>query len=523
MLAVKSDERSTKILNFLKNYGVLLGILVLTLAMKYARLENLSPSFYYFGFFILSLLLIKKIEYSLLLIPFILFLMVQAPKEIGAAEIYFSFLFLISLLCYSWWWQCKKILLGKRKIIFFSILAIFILKNFHIAFSNSVEIYDWLRGILPFTTCLLYLPLSAKFSTNEKLTRKFFYAMGIIFFLYSAQVIIYYFMHKLYKSHWYFFENGAWIHIDKEAIDQYPKNLVFFFKQRITAILSESTNPFVPLGFIVGQVLYYFNNKNKVYYFGLALVVVSIIAAVMTITRSMLLCMCIVSGLLFLATCFLKNKELIKRGIFLFLFTTAITVSTIFALDLQDVYLNRFVQLIYHMNQKESIATDTNADTNINAETKGSLGLCQNKDMATDANINARIVEYKEAIKIFSTSPIFGAGFGIKHKILLDVGFGKMEMHEVGYIHNWVLYILMCGGIVGFLLYSFILCYPLVWTLKNPKNIVNILLATSLLFLIIYGCTFAVFRLINFNFLLAIFWAIVYKKNQSKDTSVCVE
>ena len=78
--------------------------------------------------------------------------------------------------------------------------------------------------------------------------------------------------------------------------------------------------------------------------------------------------------------------------------------------------------------------------------------------------------------------------------------------NNVSYIHNWALYWLMAGGVLGFVIYSWILFGPIFYFIRMDSSyfILKNCLIYTLLTMSIYSCFFAVFRLLPFNLILAL-------------------
>ena len=67
----------------------------------------------------------------------------------------------------------------------------------------------------------------------------------------------------------------------------------------------------------------------------------------------------------------------------------------------------------------------------------------------------------------------------------------------VGYVHNWVMYMLMTGGVVGLIAYTTVLLGPAKMALKYSHRDNEVLASVAVLSL--YALFFAVFRLIPFQ------------------------
>lgn len=89
----------------------------------------------------------------------------------------------------------------------------------------------------------------------------------------------------------------------------------------------------------------------------------------------------------------------------------------------------------------------------------------------------------------------------------------------VAYIHNWPLYMLMVGGLLGFLVYSLVIAGPVLYRLTSLRSESAHLtvVRAAVMTLAVYGLFFAVFRLISFNLLLAAAWGVVFAHKWSRE------
>ncbi|MCW8276804.1 hypothetical protein IMF27_14900 [Pseudomonas sp. PCH199] len=112
------------------------------------------------------------------------------------------------------------------------------------------------------------------------------------------------------------------------------------------------------------------------------------------------------------------------------------------------------------------------------------------------------------------TNPVLGNGLGVKHEMQWEASDGVFLTKYVGYVHNWLFYILMVGGISGLIIYSLVLFGPVVFRLSSisSESTYWTLIRAVLMTMIVYAAFFAVFRLITFNLLIAATWGVVYAK-----------
>jgi hypothetical protein len=134
----------------------------------------------------------------------------------------------------------------------------------------------------------------------------------------------------------------------------------------------------------------------------------------------------------------------------------------------------------------------------------------------TDVNVTTRFDEYLIGWSMFRDSPLLGKGLGVKHTMRFAVGTAEdadtnFIEQRVGYVHNWIVYWLMTGGLVGTMLYIAAAGLPLVRLMRLPHEHRWLIVAT-LATAATYGLFFAVFRLLPFNLLLGLLcgwtWAV---------------
>jgi predicted membrane protein len=95
---------------------------------------------------------------------------------------------------------------------------------------------------------------------------------------------------------------------------------------------------------------------------------------------------------------------------------------------------------------------------------------------------------------------------------------GESFTQWVAYIHNWPLYILMVGGLLGIITYALILLGPILFRVTSVRveSTHWTILRSVVMTMAIYGLFFAVFRLITFNLLLATAWGIILTQALSR-------
>jgi hypothetical protein len=193
-----------------------------------------------------------------------------------------------------------------------------------------------------------------------------------------------------------------------------------------------------------------------------------------------------------------RNTNIALKMVISFLITIFCIIMTVKAFDLAP-FKNRYI-------------TFYNFIGSLSTKELSTKELSTKELLIADSNIFSRIEEILIAYNMFKKNPLLGNGFGIKHDIFYDIGFGKIRKFTKGYIHNWFFYFLMTSGVVGTLIYSGLYIVPLIRTFKFPYNSQYALLTlTSMLSLIllnVYSLLFTSFRLITFNIFLGIFISI---------------
>lgn len=131
-----------------------------------------------------------------------------------------------------------------------------------------------------------------------------------------------------------------------------------------------------------------------------------------------------------------------------------------------------------------------------------------------DVNVSGRLEEYQIAWQMFLESPLFGRGFGAQHAMSWESSKGVFIHQSVAYVHNWIVYMLMVGGVTYFIAYALTFLSPIfdrITSLKSDPTLRTIA-RVVILTMAIYGLFFAVFRLIAFNLLIAAVWGYIYSQ-----------
>ncbi|WP_338724699.1 O-antigen ligase family protein [Pseudomonas tolaasii] len=431
----------------------------------------------------------------------------------------------------------------------------FLLLNFAIAMHQHIPLADWIRGVVPFLFIYTLIPVCTLVGREEGNIRWLGVSMGTLILLTAGYIVFYYFYHDLWHAYWTVMVNGETVRIHQEEALRNAQALGPM-RDRITMVVAQATDAILPLGMVAGYVVSTCTPKRKMVLAGSFLSLLCMAAVLITFTRSMLISGLFVIGLFSLYTFFTRKhlrlkvlSSLVVQGVF--------AIAFIFGTGMQDVWLGRLNQLTQTAlpiatSSIESIATiNTQSDTakpasssNTNAKETAPQKAAdkpqaadrkeqekerepekvkekekeKEKEKDKDFNVSSRVEEYKIAWDMFKNHPVFGNGIGVKHEMRWETSTGHSFTESVGYIHNWPLYTLMVGGVLGLLIYALILGAPILYRLTAIKSEPThfAVIRTAVMTLAIYGLFFAVFRLISFNLLLAAAWGVMLAHQHSR-------
>lgn len=199
----------------------------------------------------------------------------------------------------------------------------------------------------------------------------------------------------------------------------------------------------------------------------------------------------------------LKNKFFLKPYIILF---EILTIFSIFILESRAgivlIFLIYFLLFFYKDYSKRrlifllflsliSFSVFTNSMSNhLNEKTLNPNEILQ------DESLNYRVDYYINSLELFKSNPIFGHGIGSwKIKSLMYQDYNDSSIISPYYVHNDFLQILMELGLIGLILYSFILVKFLIFLLKRlKKGKYFLLLICFVIFLIDSSLNFPIHR-----------------------------
>lgn len=444
-----------------------------------------------------------------------LYILPSAPKNIGLTEALYILLIFGTVLG-SIIKNRNHFFKPPRIVLYIYILSIaFLSSNFVVAHMNSVPAHDWLRGAMPFMLIGCFYPFALILLSENDHYYCLKLSLGITALMFAFRVVYTYFDTELWKPLFWIFENNRWVNIGSEEILDYKDSFeVYKFKQRVTVILEQSTDILVPIGVVWGFVTSV-NARNFYYFsFGLLLSVASTVAIIFSLTRSMILSAVLTVGFSTLLLGIANRKATLLKAPLVMI---AIILTAIFIVDtfeMNDIYLNRLLHLKIGLKNR-SASYEIAENNSVNNKSMESVS----ENHTSDENISARRQEYAIAWSLFKESPLLGKGLGFKHLIKYPAGFNIYIQENVSYIHNWVLYFLMIGGIIGLFFYIFLGTIPIVLCLKNWKFYKTdcILIYVTIFILATYGLFFAVFCLISFNLIIASILSIsIYQQLKEK-------
>lgn len=424
---------------------------------------------------------------GIITLPIFLYILASVPDVKNADTLLFIglWLFFSALTIYKAdWFFVKQFVNGCWWYI--SGIFVFVFLNYFVGAMFDVSFTQWTRGLIPFCFIAMSFIFFLASYRNQYFWILLFFSFLIASGLFSFRVVETYINEKLWESHWFYYEAGQWFLI--RDIQSFTANeaLVKPFITRVTLLVQQSTDLFVPIGIVWGLWGGVFLKKNKLRIFAVVIGLISLVAVTFTYTRSMLLAAFIIVLFMGLQIIF-KNKKKLTPYILICVGYLSVFLLTVTLFSLQDIYLNR----LFETQQTIEKVFENQVVENQIEKYEG------------DANITARLEEYKIAWEMFTEAPVFGQGFGISHEMSFSTGFGEVLTQEVGYIHNWLMYILMTSGLVGLFVYSMFYYYPIRAVFKYEESFeVRLLIYSTLGFMLLYASFFAVFRLLPFNILL---------------------
>lgn len=388
------------------------------------------------------------------------------------------------------------------------IASLLLILNFATAYWHGVSFGDWLRGLAPFVFILYGIPVWLLLRTAPQMASVWKIAALGTAGLYSWQVVLVFVRERLWEASSYINDGGNWVRASANQAESLGVDLVWL-KFRVTQLLPQSTDVLLPLGLVWGVLGGLQARHIFVKSLCLALVAISTAAIALTYTRSMLLVGSIVVVSLLITALYRRQFGMVVLIGLVFMFTLT---GTIQFFGLQEIFLGRFGSMVQQFtavvdnknkpfNAIEKVSNDNRSENS----TKEDI-----PQKNIDANITSRIDEYRIAWEMFSESLLLGQGLGVRHLIRYETNPGQKIEVFVGYVHNWVMYMLMTGGGLGLIAYCVVLFGPALIALKRFTGYETILATVAVLSL--YSLFFVVFRLIPFNLVLGALWSLALSR-----------
>ena len=388
------------------------------------------------------------------------------------------------------------------------VLALVIIASCFQSVSYGIFFKDWLRAITPFLILYLIIPISITVRSQfEDKLKWLFASFSLLSILLSAYINIIFFKENYYAFYWIKTLDGEKIFNLTGHLD--VSELMGPFKARITMRIHQSTSELLPVGLVCFSAIAIFGRNKVLKIITIPAMLVTLFAILETYTRSMLLSPAIVLMLLGIVALIMGNKlykEYIKVMLILFISTLVFVQS----FNMGDIWLGRLNSLFRTF--AGSVTHDDARTTSGSVTHDDARRRVKNQRAQVDENILVRMREYNFALNTFKKHVVIGAGLGVQHKMSFQTSEGNYLHQKVSYVHSWIMYWLMVGGIIGLIFYMSCLLGPLILFYKlDPKfNLFKIISASTLLTLSIYANFFAVFRLISFNLILAVSCGIAF-------------
>ncbi|MBN2974886.1 ligase [Pseudomonas fluorescens] len=392
----------------------------------------------------------------------------------------------------------------------------FLVLNLAVAMHHPVPLADWIRGAVPFVFIYALIPICALLGREESDIHWLGASVGSLILLTAGYIVLYYFYHGMWQPYWVLPADGEMVRISQEEALRNAQALGPM-RGRITLMVAQATDAILPLGMVVGYVVCTLTPDRRVALISSFISLLCMAAVLITFTRSMLISALLVIGLFALYTFFAHKRLRLKVASSIGI-QTLFGLAFIFATGMQDVWLGRLNSLAQTALPIATSSIESIGAKNTQPEELTSIFLeSKPPEEKKDFNVSSRVEEYKIAWDMFLNHPVLGNGIGVKHEMHWERPNGDSFTESVGYIHNWPLYMLMVGGVVGLLIYAAVLAPPVLYRLTTLKAapIYLAVIRTAVMTLAIYGLFFAVFRLISFNLLLAAAWGVMLAHKHS--------
>lgn len=434
-----------------------------------------------------------------------------APREIGPAELGVAGLsaaLLVGTTLHHWPAVGRLIAIRCRWAVFGA--ATLVIVNAVIALHAGTRPAEWLRGAAPFGFLVLLVPITVLMHEARLSVRDLIFSACAASILFGAAVLGIFYAERLWEDTWWLYdpERAEWSRIAADRASEFADRANRWGPMRVTQFLPRATDPLVGAGFAAGCLLFALPVGRSARFAGLSAATVAALAVSATVTRSYIGAL-IVAGLTIVAILFVDARRSRDWAILRRYLAGSAVVVVIVVAFLRVTGLD--AQIAGRVRQ----ATATLAEgvrpppPGIAGGSSTSGRMASEADDASDENLYARVAEYRVAWRKFLDAPLLGNGLGTSHVIRYPIGHGEFREERVGYVHNWVLYFLMTGGVVGLLGYAFVLGGSGLKSMLSCGETTALGFVTGTIALLAsYGLFFAVFRLISFNVLVAMCWAV---------------
>lgn len=394
-----------------------------------------------------------------------------------------------SIACVREWWQKGGgALAGWQSKALLAALVLLVI-NFIVAQRNGIELFVWLRSAAALLPLALILPALLLRQPEEDASWKWIaLTVGLISLSLAAEALWTYMYHQLW---------------DKVALDS-PVAQAFFatpmgqyfleFSQvmhygepiylRIASIIPETQGILIPAGAVVWFAASVALPKRSWRWMAIIAATICFCAVSATLTRSMLLSVVLVQGII--SIYYLSLRSYRHRLIGKALFQGSIVLFFVLYFNIFQSFTVRTYALLNEWREYAIVR----------------MLLPAQFEMAPLMSANAyrpetsyRLQEIEQVAYLFYDAPILGNGLGTSIIIDMPVRTVKAESYRPRFVHNWVLYWLMVGGITGTLLFAAYLFAPLanLRRLNVPEHeMLRYAVISLTLILIIYGLFFAV-------------------------------
>jgi hypothetical protein len=228
--------------------------------------------------------------------------------------------------------------------------------NLIAALKSNVPILDWTRGVIPFLFMFLFLPIAALVGNDESRIRWLGGSIGVLIFMSSAYIVFFYVNYDLWKPYWITTIDGVSTKIfESDAINR--TDAIGPLRDRITMQVAQATDAMLPVGLVMGLVLSTLARSRTVITLGMLVAATSLIAVLITFTRSMLLSS-LVSIFIFSIFITLYHAKLRLKLLLLSMTLACSGAAFVYTTGMQDIWMGRVIYLFKTQPAAETIVTN---------------------------------------------------------------------------------------------------------------------------------------------------------------------